>query len=137
MKTIITTLALAIAATSVQADTKGMTNKEATMHRIQFCESISQWREEAKAIGIDLTTRTHIRSMVRIIKQNEDNPYNYIVINGENDRFYQKARADIDVARFTGKLVLTKESYTDCHSDLVKILEDSYIPNYTYMEESK
>ena len=112
---------------SQTVDISSLTEKERTIHRASWCSSITS------SISLD--------SEIEIIKvSNSINAVDRLLYeNGfqtrENDpkKIHRKTYNDVNAALIVGDLEVTLEMLTDCSVDMVSILKNEYIPNFSYM----
>ena len=55
----------------------------------------------------------------------------YFIFGAEEFDLNVKTRNDVAAVLILGKLEITKQIYTDCHKDLLKILENTSVLNFT------
>ena len=100
------------------------TEKEKIIHQANY------WHPavlEAKDIQYDKLRRT----AVKIIKVFALINSKYFIFGEEEFDLNVKTRNDVAGVLILGKLEITKQLYTDCHQDLLKILENTSVLNFT------
>ena len=107
---------------SQTVDISTLSDYEKQMHRIGFCIEIGY-----KAEGNDTL---EIFSIVNILRDN-----GFRSREKAGYKVEQKSKNDTKTKLILKEIVTTQQMLDECNEDLKAILEDEYIPNFSYMEK--
>ena len=105
-----------------------LTEKEQIIYRAVFCSAAGHG-----AGDLDRKLRKLAVKNIKVFNVIESN--NFIVTDSEFD-LNVKIRNDVAAMLMLGKLEQTEELFTQCNRDLLKILENTYVPNFTVIQNS-
>ena len=111
------------AAVAQQLDVNELTDYEKSLHRWAWCKEVSS------STGICEFGCFDILGISNLLSQNER-------VSAEKDprSIYLRASADTEAALLLGQIEVTKQVPEKCESDMLEILRNEYVPNFTYLE---
>ena len=123
MKKIVLVLGI-LCASFAQAETidvSTLSEKEQVTHRIGYCVALSN---EALSKGF---VNTKIKKISVLLRDQLSHS------SRESFELYNKAQHDAQASMLLGKLEITNEMLISCEQDMIKILEENYVPHFKYM----
>ena len=116
---------LAAPVSAQQLDVSELTDYEKSLHRWAWCVEVDF---SATLQGLQLGNFKTI-GISNLLSDNNRN-------SRENDprRIYRRASQDTEAALLLGQIEITEEVLEKCESDMLTILGNEYVPNFTYLE---
>ena len=110
-------------AVAQQMDVDNLTDYEKSLHRWAWC------KEVYASTGICEFGCFDISAISNLLSDNNRN-------SDENDphRIYRLARNDTEAELLLGKIQVTKIVLEQCESDMLQILKNEYVPNFSYLK---
>lgn len=118
-------LLCASATQALTADISQLPKKLQVIHRAVFCSTATQNSRE-----LERNIRKEAMDTLRIYNVINSNDF---VSTDEEYEMWSKTNNDVKKMLLLGELEQTKELFSNCKRDLLQILEETYVPNFSYM----
>ena len=146
MRIILTGLMMTLATSQMVAETiavSALSPKEQIHHRLLWCEQANlEFGGPSRLEDVDVPTynkavRTYngINTAVQLLRRTYNFPRMARFDPKYLDSFERKVKDDFDAAILLEQLEITQSMLEECNKDLVLLLENDYVPNFSYLGE--